>query len=30
MKVLTSIFNFFVVCAEELEKYRNGQYSKVK
>ena len=30
MRMLFSIWNFLVACAEELEKYRNGKYSKVK
>jgi len=28
--LLSSIWNFLVACAEELEKYRNGKYNKVR
>jgi hypothetical protein len=30
MKFISSAWNFLMICAEELEKYRNGKYSKVK
>jgi hypothetical protein len=30
MKLLSSIWNFLMICAEELHEYRKGKYSKVK
>lgn len=30
MKYLNSFWQFLIACSEELEKYRNGKYSKTQ